>query len=98
VRKTSVEKVREIKMSTSWLLIVVVLLWSNATMTCAATADLEWVRVADDGKGFVLSDLGRPFVPWEFNYDHEKMPPAGPASIGARHRMRFARRRQFPKL
>ena len=57
-------------MSKSWLLIVVVLLWSSATLACAA-ADLEWVRVADDGKGFVLTDSGRPFVPWGFNYDHE---------------------------
>ena len=57
-------------MSKSWLLIVVVLLGSSATLTCAA-ADLELVRVADDGKGFVLTNSGRPFVPWGFNYDHE---------------------------
>ena len=35
-------------------------------------ADLEWVRVADDGKGFVLGDTGTPFVPWGFNDDHQE--------------------------
>jgi hypothetical protein len=34
-------------------------------------ADLEWIKVSDDNKGFVLSESGRPFVPWGFNYDHE---------------------------
>lgn len=33
--------------------------------------DLEWVRVSDDSKGFVLTESGNPFVPWGFNYDHE---------------------------
>ena len=36
-----------------------------------AASDLEWVRVSEDGKGFVLGDSGRPFIPWGFNYDHE---------------------------
>ncbi|HJT75663.1 MAG TPA: cellulase family glycosylhydrolase, partial [Gemmataceae bacterium] len=34
-------------------------------------AGLEWVRVSDDRKGFVLEPSGRPFVPWGFNYDHD---------------------------
>ena len=34
-------------------------------------ADLEWVQVSDDRKGFVLADSGQRFVPWGFNYDHE---------------------------
>jgi glycerophosphoryl diester phosphodiesterase len=33
--------------------------------------DLEWIRVSDDSKGFVLADSGTPFAPWGFNYDHE---------------------------
>ena len=30
------------------------------------------VRVARDGRSFVLSPSGRPFVPWGFNYDHDE--------------------------
>jgi len=37
----------------------------------APGADMEWVRVADDGRSFVLAESGRPFVPWGFNYDHD---------------------------
>ncbi len=37
----------------------------------AVAADLECVKLADDGKGFVLAESGRPFIPWGFNYDHE---------------------------
>lgn len=36
-----------------------------------AAADMEWVKVSDDNKGFVLSESRKPFVPWGFNYDHE---------------------------
>jgi hypothetical protein len=32
---------------------------------------MPWVKVAADGKGFVLAPSGRPFVPWGFNYDHD---------------------------
>lgn len=34
-------------------------------------ADPEWVKISDDGNGFVLAESERPFVPWGFNYDHE---------------------------
>ena len=30
------------------------------------------VRVADDGRSFVLEGTGRRFVPWGFNYDHDR--------------------------
>ena len=36
-----------------------------------AVGEIPWVRVADDERGFVLSDSGKPFVPWGFNYDRE---------------------------
>lgn len=26
-------------------------------------ADLDWVRISDDGKGFTLANSGQPFVP-----------------------------------
>ena len=34
-------------------------------------ADLQFVRVADDNRSFVLEESGRKFVPWGFNYDHD---------------------------
>ncbi len=34
-------------------------------------ADMPHVRVADDGKSFVLAGSGARFVPWGFNYDHD---------------------------
>ncbi len=37
----------------------------------ATAADLEWVKVSEDNKGFVLAESGKPFIPWGFNYDHE---------------------------
>jgi hypothetical protein len=38
------------------------------TLTCAHPAAPERVRVAGDGRGFVLADSGRPFHPWGLNY------------------------------
>lgn len=37
----------------------------------SVAADLDWVRVSDNGKSFVQSESGQPFIPWGFNYDHE---------------------------
>jgi glycerophosphoryl diester phosphodiesterase len=39
--------------------------------TTGSAADLDWVRVSSDSKGFVLAESGQPFIPWGFNYDHE---------------------------
>jgi len=39
----------------------------------AATAgELEWIQVARDGKSFVKAESGTAFVPWGFNYDHDR--------------------------
>jgi hypothetical protein len=35
-------------------------------------ADMPWVVVAADQKGFVLDGKNTPFVPWGFNYDHDQ--------------------------
>ncbi|HEV3162468.1 MAG TPA: cellulase family glycosylhydrolase [Isosphaeraceae bacterium] len=32
----------------------------------------EWVEVARDGKGFLLTPSSRPFTPWGFNYDRDE--------------------------
>jgi len=45
--------------------------WLSLTGHCPA-ADLEWVRVADDNRSFVLKMSRRQFVPWGFNYDHQE--------------------------
>ena len=37
-----------------------------------AAGGLDRVRVAADGRSFVLEPSGRPFVPWGFNYDHDE--------------------------
>src|SRR5688500_13591265 len=34
-------------------------------------AKMEPIRIARDGKGFVLERSGKKFVPWGFNYDHD---------------------------
>jgi Cellulase (glycosyl hydrolase family 5) len=39
---------------------------------CLSAAELEWVRVAGDGRSFVLENSGKSFVPWGFNYDHDE--------------------------
>ena len=33
---------------------------------------LDWIKVADDQKSFVLALSGKRFVPWGFNYDHDE--------------------------
>ncbi|QDU42025.1 Glycerophosphoryl diester phosphodiesterase [Symmachiella dynata] len=38
----------------------------------ALATELEWVRTANDQRGFVLAESGRTFVPWGFNYDHDR--------------------------
>ena len=35
-------------------------------------ADLPWVVVAKDQKGFVLENQNKSFTPWGFNYDHDQ--------------------------
>lgn len=37
----------------------------------AVGAEMSWIRVSDDSKGFVASQTGKPFVPWGVNYDHD---------------------------
>ena len=44
---------------------------SHGTVSHGTAAELEWIRISDNGKGFVQAESGNPFVPWGFNYDHE---------------------------
>lgn len=50
-----------------WLSVVLCVIISRV-----AVGEMPWVRVADDKCAFVLSDSGKPFVPWGFNYDHDE--------------------------
>jgi len=38
------------------------------TLSAAESGELDRIRVADDGKGFVLAASGKPFTPWGLNY------------------------------
>ncbi len=51
--------------------VVTILLIAVGWATTVAADDLEWVKVSDNNKGFVLAESGKPFIPWGFNYDHE---------------------------
>jgi hypothetical protein len=39
--------------------------------TAQEKADIPWIAVSKDKKGFVLDPSGKPFIPWGFNYDHD---------------------------
>jgi hypothetical protein len=47
-------------------------LFAAMKIASAARAELPWIQVAENRRGFVLADSGRPFVPWGFNYDHDE--------------------------
>ena len=54
-----------------WKSLAVVALIAGVPSVRSSAADLEWVRVSENAKGFVLAGSRRPFIPWGFNYDHE---------------------------
>ena len=58
-------------MSPLWKSLAFVALIAGVPSVRSSAADLEWVRVSEDAKGFVLAESRRPFIPWGFNYDHE---------------------------
>ncbi|MFH1301750.1 MAG: cellulase family glycosylhydrolase [Planctomycetota bacterium] len=35
-------------------------------------AELDWIQVSPNGKSFVTAKEQKPFVPWGFNYDHDR--------------------------
>jgi hypothetical protein len=48
-------------------------IWFALTLLQGAAADeLSHIAVAPDGRGFVQVATGEPFVPWGFNYDHDR--------------------------
>ncbi len=57
---------------TAWrrFCVLALLLLLHATSPGMA-ADLEWIRVSDDGSQFVHEKSGRLFIPWGVNYDHQ---------------------------
>ena len=54
--------------SLRFLLVTVVTL---APLGLAAAGEMEGIRVAEQGTGFVYASSDRPFVPWGVNYDHD---------------------------
>jgi len=45
--------------------------WVSEAVGLLLVEDISWVKVGEDGKGFVLDRSGRPFTPRGFNYDHD---------------------------
>ena len=39
---------------------------------CESVPRLERIQVNEAGDGFILTPSGRAFVPWGFNYDHDR--------------------------
>lgn len=37
-----------------------------------AAAELDWIQISQDGKSFVTAKEQKKFVPWGFNYDHDR--------------------------
>ena len=52
---------------TVWLLVPLCVLSGRA-----AAGEMQWMRVADDRRSFVLNKHSTAFVPWGFNYDHDE--------------------------
>ncbi len=50
--------------------LIAVLCFMSATALKAA--ELDWIQVSQDGKSFVTAKAQKPFVPWGFNYDHDR--------------------------
>jgi hypothetical protein len=51
---------------------LLVFLFAATESVPAFPAELPWIHVSADRRGFVLGGTGRPFVPWGFNYDHDE--------------------------
>lgn len=52
-----------------YLTFIIVLLANGQS---AVADELEWVRLSEDGRSFVLDKSGKKFIPWGFNYDHQE--------------------------
>lgn len=50
--------------SLAWMVFVI-------TTGLARSADMPWIEVSEDKRGFVAGDSNKPFVPWGVNYDHD---------------------------
>ena len=48
------------------------LLLSACFTAFGAERKLDWIVVAKDGKGFVVTESAARFTPWGFNYDHDE--------------------------
>lgn len=49
-----------------------VLLMSSHSVFAGDADALPRIRISEDGRGFVRAESGTPFVPWGFNYDHDR--------------------------
>lgn len=49
-----------------------VILLGVLLISSRVAADMPWVKVSGTSEGFVLEPSGQPFIPWGFNYDHDR--------------------------
>lgn len=54
------------------MFLLVAFLVSVTVADQSLASDLEWIQVAEDGSGFELAESHDPFIPWGFNYDHNR--------------------------
>lgn len=53
-------------------IVLTALLFTTGPLTASDSQPLPGISVSEDGRGFVNRDSGSAFVPWGFNYDHDK--------------------------
>jgi len=54
-----------------WWITGAIALLMLCAVVVACGGELEWVKVSQDKKGFVLDGSKQSFAPWGFNYDHD---------------------------
>ena len=56
-------------MPRSCLIAVACMIFASAPLSAA---EMPWIVVSKDKKGFILQPTEKPFAPWGFNYDHDE--------------------------
>lgn len=56
----------------SCIVTLALFIFGGTSLFGAETSKLQWVSVCEDKRSFVLEESGERFVPWGFNYDHDR--------------------------
>jgi hypothetical protein len=65
------ERVKEMLMEVVAMHRAVLSCWILCCIGQVHAADMPWIAIAKDKKGFVLEPTGKKFTPWGFNYDRD---------------------------